>query len=345
METPVLMDQPGGADARPFMTHHNSLNMDLSLRIATELHLKRLVVGGLHRVYEIGMSQSRTSYHVVQVLITYYAGRIFRNEGLSSRHNPEFTSLEMYECLSDCDGMMIRTEQLIGAAYRAVNENSQNDMVVEYQKEQINLSPPFRRESMRNIVKDVTGIDFSVFEDGGCGPGDVEGARIAASSAKDLSANAKNTLISLGTVREIMQCLFEDLCEDSLRQPTFVLEHPVETSPLSKRHRSQPGYAERFELYITGREIANAFSELTDPVDQRNRFERQVAEKAKCASSGDGMEDGCDDARVDEDFLEALESGLPPTGGLGIGIDRLVMLLTNSPSIKDVIAFPLLRKD
>jgi lysyl-tRNA synthetase, class II len=256
----------------------------------------------------------------------------------------------MYECLSDCDGMMARTEQLVGAAYRAVNgvDQADADMVVNYQGEQIDLCPPFRRESMRSVVKEVTGIDFSVFEDKEGGAGDVEGARIAARSAQGLSSTALKALSALQTVREIMHCLFEDLCEGTLRQPTFVLEHPIETSPLSKPHRDLRGYAERFELYITGREIANAFSELTDPVDQRERFERQVAERNRHRVDGGGRDDdggGGDDVGVDEDFIEALEAGLPPTGGLGIGIDRLVMLLTDSPSIKDVIAFPLLRKE
>ncbi|CAE7574655.1 lysS [Symbiodinium microadriaticum] len=322
VETPMLQDQPGGADARPFLTHHNSLHMQLSLRIATELHLKRLAVGGLHRVYEIG--------------------RIFRNEGLSARHNPEFTTLEMYECLSDCEGMMARTEQLVQAATCTV-KGPDEDFVVNYQGESINLRPPFARESMRSIVAKVTGIDFSMYEGSDGGSGNVVAARTAALEAKGISATAAAELADMVTVRSIMNCLFEDLCEHTLRQPTFVLEHPVETSPLAKPHPSAPGYTDRFELYICGREIANAYSELTDPVDQRARFQHQLANKHEHGQLKEGVATA--EYRMDEDFLGALECGLPPTGGLGIGIDRLVMLLTDSPSIKDVIAFPLLRKE
>ena len=256
----------------------------------------------------------------------------------------------MYECLSDCEGMMVRTEQLVTAAVRAAREKiSPADSVeqeheasmVSYQGEKIDLRVPFARESMRGIVARVTGVDFSAYEGDADGPGDVVAAREAARGVKGLSASARETLNDLPSVRCIMNCLFEELCEHTLRQPTFVLEHPIETSPLAKPHRSLTGYTERFELYIGGREIANAFSELTDPVDQRRRFERQLANRLE----GKGEGDEAMALEVDEEYITALESGLPPTGGLGIGIDRLVMLLTDSPSIKDVVAFPLLRKE
>lgn len=320
METPILNAQPGGAEAKPFITHHNSLNMSLTLRIATELHLKRLIVGGFNRVYEIG--------------------RIFRNEGLSPRHNPEFTSIELYEAFADYDDMMTLTEDIIGTM--ATQLLGRSDVV--YQNETIHLTRPFRRVSMNDVVRDATGIDFYPFIQRSYALSDSD-ADLAARAAlveevKALTLQktglAADLIAGKETVGEVLNVVFEEFCEKSLIQPTFITEHPVDISPLAKRHRSKVGLTERFELFIVGREHANAFSELTDPIDQRQRFLRQAEKKAK------GDEEACD---VDDDFLHALEVGMPPTGGLGIGIDRLVMLFTNSPSIKDVIAFPLLRKE
>jgi lysyl-tRNA synthetase class 2 len=299
IETPVLQSVPGGADARPFETHHNALDLPLTLRIATELHLKRLVVGGFERVYELG--------------------RIFRNEGISTRHNPEFTSIEVYQAYADYNDMMDLTEQLIAHVCQQVCGST----VISYQGTEIDLTPPWRRVTMHELVQNATGLDFTDFAS--------RAEAAAAMEAKGLAAPAL-----ADSVGRLLVEAFEQTVETDLIQPTFVIDYPVENSPLARAHRSKPGLVERFELFIVGRETANAFSELIDPVDQRQRLEAQMARKAA----------GDDEAQqVDEDFIQALEVGMPPTGGLGIGIDRLVMLLTDSPSIRDVIAFPLLRPE
>ena len=299
IETPVLQSQPGGADARPFETHHNALDLPLTLRIATELHLKRLVVGGFERVYELG--------------------RIFRNEGVSTRHNPEFTSVEIYQAYADYGDMMDLTEQLIAHLCEQVCGSTR----ITYQGTEIDLTPPWRRATMHELVQEATGLEFSQFS-----------RREEAAAAMEAQGLEVPELAD--SVGRLLVEAFEQKVEADLIQPTFVIDYPVENSPLARPHRSKPGLVERFELFIVGRETANAFSELIDPVDQRQRLEAQQARKAA----------GDDEAQqVDDDFLHALEVGMPPTGGLGIGIDRLVMLLTDSASIRDVIAFPLLRPE
>ena len=299
IETPVLQSEAGGADARPFITHHNTLDLPLYLRIATELHLKRLVVGGFERVYELG--------------------RIFRNEGVSTRHNPEFTSVEVYQAYADYLGMIELTESMIASVCEQVCGGTR----LTYQGTEIDLTPPWRRATMHELVEEATGLDFTAFAD--------RAAAAEAMAAKGLPVPEK-----ADSVGRLLNEAFEHAVEANLIQPTFVLDYPEEISPLARKHRSKPGLVERFELFIVGRETANAFSELIDPVDQRGRLEAQQARRA----AGDEEAQG-----VDEDFLQALEVGMPPTGGLGIGIDRLVMLLTDSPSIRDVIAFPLLRPE
>jgi lysyl-tRNA synthetase class 2 len=299
IETPVLQSEAGGADARPFITHHNTLDLPLYLRIATELHLKRLVVGGFERVYELG--------------------RIFRNEGMSTRHNPEFTSVEVYQAYSDYIGMMELTEAMIADVCQQVCGGTR----IHYQGTDIDLTPPWRRATMHELVEEATGLNFEAFTSREQAAAAMEAAGLEVPGAAD-------------SVGRLLNEAFEQRVEASLIQPTFVTDYPIEISPLARKHRSKPGLVERFELFIVGRETANAFSELIDPVDQRQRLEAQQARKA----AGDLEAQG-----LDEDFVHALEVGMPPTGGLGIGIDRLVMLLTDSPSIRDVIAFPLMRPE
>ncbi len=296
VETPVLHMQAGGANARPFITHHNTLDLDMYLRIALELHLKRLIVGGFDKVYEIG--------------------RTFRNEGMDPRHNPEFTLLELYEAYTDYRGMMDITEELI----RYCAQTGLGTSVIRYGDVEIDLDKPFERLSMLDAVKKYSGVDFRTVET-------LEQAR----------ALAKEHHIEYEERHgegDIHSLFFEEYCEEHLIQPVFITEHPVDISPLSKRKPDDPEYTERFELFILGREHANGFSELNDPIDQRARFEHQAALKAA------GDEEATD---VDEDFLTALEYGMPPTGGVGIGVDRLVMLLTNSVSIRDVLLFPTMK--
>lgn len=296
VETPTLNTIPGGAAARPFITHHNALDIDMYMRIATELHLKRLIVGGLERVYEMG--------------------RIFRNEGMDIRHNPEFTTIEIYQAYTDYEGMMDLTENLIRHAARVALGKEQ----VTYQGVEIDLSH-FERLTMIDAVKKYSGVDFNEIKT------DEEAQAIA--KQKGLEVEAIKS-----TRGDIIALFFDEYVEDKLVQPTFITDYPVEISPLAKRKPSQPELTERFEVFITGREIGNAFSELNDPIDQRERFKAQVA-----------LRDAGDDeaSMMDEDFLTALEYGMPPTGGVGIGIDRLVMLLTDSYSIRDVLLFPTMK--
>ncbi|KAK9818048.1 hypothetical protein WJX72_006286 [[Myrmecia] bisecta] len=329
METPVLEVTAGGADARPFVTYHNSLSRNFTLRIATELQLKRLVVGGFERVFEIG--------------------RVFRNEGVSSRHNPEFTSIELYQAYADYVTVMDLTEELI----KATSSEVLGTLEVPYQGQMLHFQQPFRRVSMQQLVKDATGLNFDAFHE-------LEAAREAAKAKLqqlELPGSLPTVLAAVSkaaSIGAILNECFEAAVEHTLQQPTFVLHHPVEISPLSKPHRSKDGIVERFELFIAGRELANGFSELTDPVEQRRRLEAQVDQHRSAAlkaaealaAAGSKPSDADDDAyevALDEDFLTALEYGMPPTGGMGLGIDRLVMLLTDSSSIRDVIAFPLMK--
>ncbi len=299
VETPVLSSEVGGATARPFATHHNALSTDLFLRIALELHLKRLVVGGIERVFEIG--------------------RVFRNEGIDTSHNPEFTMLEAYQAFADYHDMMELTEALVvDAAHAALGD----ELVVELGGTTIDLSPPWRRATMVELIR--------------------EHARVELSPATEVAA-ARNVLDGLGLEYEdrwgagrLTQEVYDRLVEDRIVQPTFVLDHPREVSPLARTHRDDPTLVERFELVVDGREVANAYSELNDPVDQRERFEGEARPRA----AGD-LEAGT----IDEDFLRALEHGMPPTGGLGVGIDRLTMILAGVTSIREVILFPTLRPE
>jgi len=296
VETPILGTLAGGAAARPFTTHHNTLDIGMYLRIALELHHKRLIVGGFDKVYEIG--------------------RVFRNEGISVRHNPEFTLLELYEAYSDYNDIMDLTEDLIRNVCKKVNGKS----FIEYGDVTIDFEKPFKRISMIDALKEYADIDFKAVKD--------------LNDAKDLAKEHHIKVESHHLKGDILNMLFEKYVEDKLIQPTFITEHPVEISPFAKRKQDDPEYTERFELFIVGREHANAFSELNDPIDQKQRFERQLELK----NAGDAEAND-----MDTDFLTALEYGLPPTGGLGIGIDRLVMLLTNSYSIRDVLLFPTMK--
>ncbi|WP_431028627.1 lysine--tRNA ligase [Lysinibacillus sp. LZ02] len=296
VETPMLHTIAGGAAARPFITHHNALDMELYMRIAIELHLKRLIVGGLEKVYEIG--------------------RVFRNEGISTRHNPEFTMIELYEAYADYKDIMDLTENLIAHVAQEVLGTT----TVQYGEDAIELGVGWKRVHMVDAVKEATGVDF-------WNPMSVEEART-------LAAEHGVEIKPAHEVGHIINEFFEQKVEETLVQPTFVTGHPVEISPLAKKNPEDPRFTDRFELFIVRREHANAFTELNDPIDQRERFEAQLAEK----------EAGNDEAHeMDNDFIEALEYGMPPTGGLGIGIDRLIMLLTNSPSIRDVLLFPTMR--
>lgn len=296
VETPMMHPIPGGATARPFITHHNTLDMDLYLRIAPELYLKRLLVGGLEKVYEINRS--------------------FRNEGISTRHNPEFTMLEIYQAYADYEVMMELTENLIASTVQKITGSLQ----VEFDGQIIDFTTPWRRIPMLEAIKEHSGVDFSSLKT------DEEARQAAAGLGMKVDKNA--------TRGELINEVFEAFVEDKLIQPTFIYGHPVEISPLAKRNREHPEFTDRFEVFIMQREIANAFSELNDPIDQKERFMKQV-EKRACGDAEAHM--------MDEDYINALEYGMPPAGGLGIGIDRLVMLITGSTSIRDVILFPTLR--
>ncbi|MCE5236431.1 MAG: lysine--tRNA ligase [Eubacteriales bacterium] len=297
VETPVLNSTASGASARPFVTHHNTLDLDMYLRIATEIHLKMCIVGGLERVYELG--------------------RIFRNEGMDATHNPEFTTIELYQAYTDYNGMMELAEELVSGCCTLVNGATK----INYQGMEIDLAAPFARLTMNDAVKRYTGADFMA-----CAT-DEE----ARALAKSIGLHFEDKTICRGL---LLAEAFDAFAEDKLIQPTFITDYPVENSPLTKRKPNDPRLTERFELFIAGHEYANAFSELNDPIDQRGRFVQQAMERLK----------GDDEAMmIDEDFCTALEYGMPPTGGMGIGIDRLVMLLTDSATIRDVLLFPTMK--
>ena len=299
VETPILGAIAGGAAARPFITHHNTLNIDMYLRIATELYLKRLIVAGFEKVYEMG--------------------RNFRNEGMDIRHNPEFTCIELYEAYSDYNDMMEITENLVAYVYEKVNGTTK----VNYQGTEIDFKPPWRRITMVDAVKQYAGIDFNEIKT------DEEAQAIA--KEKNLEFPKPLNTVTKG---EVLNAFYEEFGEENMIQPTFVIDYPVEISPLTKKKRGNEMFTERFEGFVFGREICNAYSELNDPIVQRQRFEQQ----AKSRELGD------DEAYViDEEFMSALETGMPPTGGLGMGIDRLIMFLTDSASIRDVLLFPTMK--
>lgn len=296
VETPTLHTIAGGAAARPFITHHNALDIDMYLRIALELHLKRLLVGGLERVYEIG--------------------RVFRNEGISTKHNPEFTMLELYQAYADYEDMMVLTENLVARAAEAVRGTT----VIPYQGEMIDLTPPWPRLTMMEAVKKYTGVDFAAVQ--------------TDEDAREIARKFNLEIEGTSTWGKILSELFEEHVEKHLVKPHFILDYPVEVSPLAKKKKDNPKLTYRFEAFVACRELANAFSELNDPIDQKERFLAQLKER----------EAGDEEAHpMDEDFIRALEYGMPPAGGLGIGIDRLIMLLTDKASIRDVILFPTMR--
>lgn len=297
VETPTMHAIAGGASARPFITHHNALDMQLFMRIAIELHLKRLIVGGMEKVYEIG--------------------RVYRNEGVSTRHNPEFTMIELYEAYADYEDIMRLTEELIAHIAQEVLGTTQ----ITYQGKPIDLTPHWKTVSMVEAIKEVVGVDFS--------------GQMTDEEAHRLAKQHKVPVEQNMTFGHIVNQFFETYVEETLIQPTFITGHPVAISPLARKNEKDPRFTDRFELFIVAREHANAFTELNDPIDQKERFEGQLLER----------EQGNDEAHMmDEDFIHALEYGMPPTGGLGIGIDRLVMLLTDAPSIRDVLLFPLMRE-
>lgn len=296
VETPMLVSNAGGAAARPFETHYNALNEDVKLRISLELYLKRLIIGGLERVFEIG--------------------RVFRNEGVDTRHNPEFTLMELYQAYTDYNGMMELTESM----FRYLAEKVCGTTTITYQGTEIDLGKPFRRLTMTEAIKEETGIDFDTVKD--------------LEEARELARKNHIEFEDHHKIGDIENLFFETFCEEKMIQPTFIMDHPVEISPLTKKKPSDPSKVERFELYIYGREMCNAYSELNDPIDQRERFKAQDA----LAEAGDEEAN-----HTDEDFLHAMEIGMPPTGGIGYGIDRLVMLLTDSAAIRDVLLFPTLK--
>lgn len=296
VETPMLVYNAGGAAARPFETHFNALDTDIKLRISLELYLKRLIVGGMEKVYEIG--------------------RVFRNEGVDTRHNPEFTLMELYQAYTDYHGMMDLTENM----FRYLANEVCGTTEITYGEHKIDLGKPFERLTMVDAVKKYAGIDFNEIKD------DEEAKKIAKEHHIEFEDRHKKG--------DILNLFFEEFCEEHLIQPTFVMDHPIEISPLTKKKPENPEYVERFELFVNGWEMCNAYSELNDPVDQRERFKLQDA----AAAAGDEEAN-----HTDEDFLNALEIGMPPTGGIGYGIDRLVMLLTNSPAIRDVLLFPTMK--
>lgn len=296
VETPTMHNIPGGAAARPFITHHNALNIDLYMRIALELYLKRLIVGGLEKVYEIG--------------------RVYRNEGLDYKHNPEFTLLELYQAYSDYQGMMELTENMVAQVAQKVL----GTMQITYENTQIDLTPPWNRMTMQEAVLKFSGVDFAQVPDD--------------AAAQALAKEHHIVIEPHFTKGKILSLFFDAYVEEHLIQPTFITDYPIEISPLAKKHTDDPNMVYRFEAFVYGRELANAFSELNDPIDQRERFMQQMLERER----------GDEEANMlDEDYVNALEYGMPPTGGLGIGMDRLVMLLTNASSIRDVLLFPAMR--